>query len=200
MAKNLQHVFFVDDEPAVRSAASKTLARLGCRVSCFEDAQKCLDELKAHNCDLLITDVKMPGMNGIDLVINARKIIPWLPVLVITGFGDIPMAVRAVKAGAADFIEKPLQWKNFLAAAEAALKKANPENLLKGKQLTKTEMIVLRFILHGKSNKEIANIQHRSIRTIEDHRRNIMRKFDVDNPVDLVKQAAAMGFVVFDNG
>ena len=198
MIRSSQNIYFVDDEPAVRRAASRTLSRLGCRVSCFSDAQECLSRLKDHSCNLLITDVKMPGMNGIDLVKEAKRIIPWLPVLVITGYGDIPMAVRAVKAGAADFIEKPLEWKSFLSSAEAALEKYDPENLMKGKKLTRTEMIVLRFILHGKSNKDIARIQHRSIRTVEDHRRNIMRKFNVDNPVDLVKKAASMGFLVFD--
>jgi FixJ family two-component response regulator len=146
-----------------------------------------------QSCDLLITDVRMPGMDGIELVRRAKCIAPWLPILVITGYGDIPMAVRAVKAGAAEFIEKPLQKQSFLEVVQAALKQQDLKNLLKGKPLSKKEMAILRLILQGRSNKEIAQTLHRSIRTIEDHRRHIMRKLDVDNVVDLAKRATVMG-------
>lgn len=188
-----QHIFFVDDEPAVCRSVSQTLQRSGYTVSCFADADHCLQQLQMQSCDLLITDVRMPGMDGIELVHRAKCIVPWLPILVITGFGDIPMAVRAVKAGAVDFIEKPLQKQSFLAAVQAALKRQDLRNLLKGKSLSKKEMDILHLILQGRSNKEIAQTLHRSIRTVEDHRRYIMRKLDVDNVVDLVKRAAVMG-------
>jgi FixJ family two-component response regulator len=188
-----QHIFFVDDEPAVCRSVSQTLQRSGYEVSCFADADHCLEQLRMQSCDLLITDVRMPGMDGIELVRKAKRIVPWLPVLVITGYGDIPMAVRAVKAGAAEFIEKPLEKQSLLVAVQAALKQQDLENLLKGKALTKNEITILRLILHGSSNKEIAHILHRSVRTIEDHRRCIMHKLDVDNVIDLVKRAAVMG-------
>ena len=193
MTADNQHIFFVDDEPAVCRSVAQTLQRSGYTVSCFADADHCLQRLQVQSCDLLITDVKMPGMDGIELVRRAKCIAPWLPILVITGYGDIPMAVRAVKAGAAEFIEKPLQKQSFLAAVQAALKQQDLRNILKGKSLSKKEMAILRLILQGSSNKEIAQILHRSIRTIEDHRRYIMRKLDVDNVVDLVKRAAVMG-------
>ncbi len=187
------HIFFVDDEPAVCRSVSQTLHRSGYKVSCFADADHCLQRLQTQSCDLLITDVKMPGIDGIELVRRAKCIAPWLPILVITGFGDIPMAVRAVKAGAMEFIEKPLQKQSFLEAVQTALKQQDLSNLLKGKSLTEKEVAVLRLILQGNSNKEIAQILHRSIRTIEDHRRHIMRKLNVDSIVDLVKRAAVMG-------
>jgi len=186
------HIFFVDDEPAVRRSVSQTLERSGCRVSCFANAADCLEQLPVQSCDLLITDVRMPGIDGIELVHRAARIVPWLPILVITGYGDVPMAVRAVKAGAVDFIEKPLQKQSFLAAVRAALKQQDLGKFLKGKSLTKRETVVLRLILQGRSNREIAYILHRSIRTIEDHRRHVMHKLDVENVVDLVKRAAAM--------
>jgi two-component system response regulator FixJ len=135
----------------------------------------------------------MPKMDGIELVRRAKRIVPWLPVLVITGFGDIPMAVKAVKAGAMNFIEKPLQKQSFLEAVQAAITQQCSSNLLKGKPLTAKEETVLRLILQGNSNREMAHMLHRSIRTIEDHRRHIMRKFNVDSVVGLVKRAAAMG-------
>jgi FixJ family two-component response regulator len=191
-AKNPQ-IFFVDDEPALCRSVSRTLRRYGYKVKCFPDADHCLQRLRLQSCDLLITDVKMPGIDGIELVRLSKHIAPWLPILVITGFGDIPMAVRAVKAGAVEFIEKPLQKDSFLEAVAAALMQQDLRNFLRGKLLTKKELNVLRLILQGRSNREMAEILHRSIRTIEDHRRRIMRKLDVNSVVDLVKRAAAMG-------
>jgi FixJ family two-component response regulator len=193
MVADNQHIFFVDDEPAVCKSVSKTLRSSGYTVSCFADADHCLQKLRMQSCDLLITDVRMPGTDGIELVRRAKCVVPWLPILVITGFGDIPMAIRAVKAGAAEFIEKPLQKQSFLATVQAALKQQDLNNLLKGKKLSKKELAILRLILQGSSNKEMAQILHRSIRTIEDHRCHLMRKLDVENVVDLVKRAAVMG-------
>jgi len=190
-----QHIFFVDDEPKVCKAVGRTLEQLGSKVSCFACAADCLEQLRSQTCDLLITDVKMPEMDGIELLTEARRIIPWLQVLVITGYGDIPMSVRALKAGASNFIEKPLDRQSFLSAVESLLKRNAWADPLLGKLLTRTEMKVLRFILKGKSNKEIAYLRNRSIRTIEDQRSHIFRKFGVDNLVDLTKRAAEMGLV-----
>ncbi len=190
-----QHIFFVDDEPKVCKAVSRTLEQLSSKVSCFACAADCLEQLRSTTCDLLITDVKMPGMDGIELLAEARRIIPTLPVLVITGYGDIPMAVRALKAGASNFIEKPLDRQGFLSIVESILKRNAWGDPLLGKLLSRTEMKVLRFILKGKSNKEIARLRHRSIRTIEDQRSCIFRKFGVDNLVDLTKRATEMGLI-----
>ena len=192
MANSKQHIFFVDDAPAVRKSVAKTLKWSGCKVTCFANAADCLEKLRAQNCDLLITDVKMPDMDGIELVRRAKSIAPWLPVLVITGYGDIPMAVGAVKAGAADFIEKPLHRESFLESVQTALRQGALKDLVSGKALSKKELTILRLILQGKSSRDIANILHRSIRTIEDHRRHLMHKLDVDNVVDLVKRATVM--------
>ncbi|MHC4157530.1 MAG: response regulator transcription factor [Planctomycetota bacterium] len=192
MVNSKQHIFFVDDTPAVRKSVAKTLKWSGCKVTCFANAADCLEKLMVQSCDLLITDVKMPGMDGIELVRRAKSIAPWLPVLVITGYGDIPMAVRAVKAGAADFIEKPLQRESFLESVRVALRQGVLKDLVRGKALSKKEMTILRLIIQGRSNKDIANILHRSIRTIEDHRHHLMHKLDVDNVVDLIKRAAVM--------
>jgi len=190
MTVDEQHIFFVDDEPAVRKSVAKTLRWLRCKVTCFSNAADCLEQLRTDRCDLLITDVKMPGMDGMELVRRARAVDSWLPVLVITGYGDIPMAVKAVKAGAVDFIEKPLQRESFLAAVQTVLMQNSLKNLLRGKSLTKREQTVLRLILQGKNSREIAEMLHRSLRTIEDHRQHIMRKLKVNNVVELVKRAA----------
>jgi len=159
----------------------------------------CLEHLRRQRCNLLITDVKMPDMSGIELLIEARRIIPALPVIVITGFGDVPMAVRAMRAGAWDFIEKPLRRERLLSAVESALKhNARPGPALDN-ALSKTETKVLSLILDGKSNKETAALLHRSVRTIEDHRSNIMQKLGVVSVVDLVKRATVMGLLGLPN-
>ena len=113
--KTRQHdVFFVDDDAGIRKLIAEELEGINCRVSCFSDGAECLDQLSKQNCSLLITDVKMPGMNGLTLLSRARREAPWVSVMVITGFGDVSMAVRALKLGAVDFVEKPLDRKAFL--------------------------------------------------------------------------------------
>ena len=185
-------VFFVDDDAGIRRLISRELERIDCKVSCFADAADCLEQLGKQNCNLLITDVKMPGMDGITLLSRARRVAPWVSVMVITGFGDIPMSVRALKLGAVDFVEKPLDRKSFLHKVKAILKQDDFADTPAGQILTEADKKVLKLILKGKANKEIAYMLKRSIRTVERHRSNLMLKFDVDNIVDLVKKAASM--------
>ena len=190
-----KHIFFVDDEPKVRKAVRRTLERMRLKVSCFARAADCLEQLHPGECDLLITDVKMPGMDGIELLKKAKRIVPWLQVLVITGYGDIPMTVRAMKAGASDFIEKPLDRRGFLSTVESVLKRDARAAPLLGKLLTPTERIILRYVLDGKSNKDIASVCHRAISTIEDHRHKIYKKIGVTNLGGLFKWAAKIGLI-----
>ena len=198
-AKN-RHIFFVDDEPKIREVVGETLEQLGSRVSCFAKGSDCLEQLEIQRCDLLITDMKMPGMNGMELLTEAKRLAPWLPVLVVTGYGDIPTAVTAVKAGAVDFIEKPLETETFLRKVKSLLHHNAVLDFLKDEPLTRTEVRILRMVIEGKSSKEIANLLHRSIRTIEVHRARVMHKLCVDNLVDLVKRAVVMGLIdLIDN-
>jgi two-component system response regulator FixJ len=183
-----QHIFFVDDEPKIRQVVGETLEESGFKVSCFSSAADCLEKLRSQVCDLLITDVKMPDSDGIELLTEIQHIVPWLPVLLVTGYGDVPMATAAFKAGAVD-------KQVLLSAVESALKRINPPDPILGKVLTRTEKKVLRLILDGKSNKEIALLLGRAMRTIEVHRSRIMRKLGVNNAVDLVKRAGALGLL-----
>jgi len=195
-----RHIFFVDDEPKVREVVGETLEQLGSKVSCFATATDCLEQLETQRCDLLITDIKMPGMSGIELLTEAKQLAPWLPVLIVTGYGDIPTAVTAVKAGAVDFIEKPLETETFLRKVKSLMKHNAVLDFMKDKPLTRSEVRILRLVIEGKSSKEIANLFHRSIRTIEVHRASVMHKLGVDNLVDLVKRAAVMGLIdLIDN-
>jgi len=188
-----QRIFFVDDEPKIRQLVSVTLKQAGFKVSCFARAVDCLEQLRTDRCDLLITDVKLPYMSGIELLTGAKRLVPSVPVIVITGYGDIPMAVRAMKGGAADFIEKPLERQTLLSAVELALEQIPVAEPLLHRGITPAEMKVLSLILDGKTNKETAQLLHRSVSTIEVHRKHIMRKLGASNAVDLVKRAAAMG-------
>ena len=188
-----EHIVFVDDEPRVCDAVRKTLERAGMNVRCFHSADDCLAGLGAERCDLLITDVKMPGKDGIELLVALKEQLPWIPVLVVTGYGDVPMAVRALKAGAVDFIEKPLDRDVFLATVRAILARHVSQRSLFDHNLTRTETKVLYFLLEGKNNREIADALHRSPRTIEVHRGHLMRKMGANNVVELLRRAAEMG-------
>ena len=183
-------VFFVDDDAGIRRIITDELKRLGCKVSCFANAIECLEQLPEQDCNLLITDVKMPGMDGLTLLSRVKRVAPWVSVMVITGFGDIPMSVRALKLGAVEFIEKPLDRKAFLHKVKTILRQDDFVDTPAGQALTKTEKKILKLILEGKGNKEMAYILDQAMRTVKRHRSDIMHKFDVDNIVDLVKKAA----------
>ena len=190
-----QCVFVVDDEPKVCEAICETLEKSGVKVTCFDSAAECLEELQHRDCDVLITDIKMPGMDGVELLKNARVIAPWLPVLMITGYGDIPTAVKAVKAGAVDFIEKPLSKDDFVPRVKRLLEESERLDPRVGTPLTKAEARVLQLVVNGRSNKQIADLLHRSVRTVEVHRSRIMDKLGTENLIDLLKRAASMGLV-----
>jgi len=187
-----QNIFFVDDEVGIRRVVMDAFKKLEYEVVCFANAADCLEQLPQKDCHLLITDVRMPKMDGLTLLSAAKRVAPWVPVMVITGYGDIPMAVRALKLGAVDFIEKPLVRKTFLEKVKNVLEQDVFADSSGRQALTKTEKKVLKLVLDGKTNKEIANIRKRSKRTIEVHRASIMRKFNVDNVVELVKKAALL--------
>lgn len=190
--KSKEHVYVVDDDSCICDTISLNLKNAGFECSSFESADDCLDQLQTRKCDLLITDLRMPGKDGIELLVEIKRIAPWMPVIVMSSYGDIQLAVKAVKSGAVDFVEKPLEWECFLALVQGIVGKNDLSNLLKGKPLTKTEKIILHLILQDKTNKEIANILHRSIRTIEVHRGHIMHKLDVCSIVELVKRVTSM--------
>ncbi|UCF15305.1 MAG: response regulator transcription factor [Phycisphaerales bacterium] len=190
-----QQVFVVDDEASVLKAIEETLVTLGVEVTYFVNPVKCLERLLAQKCDLLIADLKMPEMDGIELLMNVKRRIPWVPVLVVTGYGDIPTAVRAIKAGAVDFIEKPLEKGTLLSTVELILQNNGPANTVVGRPLTPTQTKVLELVIEGNSNREIADLLSRSVRTIEVHRAHVMEKLGVKNLLELIKRAIALGLV-----
>jgi len=190
--KAKSQIFVVDDDSCIRDSLCMYLKKARYDCTCFENVDDCLKCLRQQHCDLLITDVVMPGKTGLDLLDEIKGIAPWVPVLVMTSYSEVPVAIRAVKSGALDFVEKPLDMPSFMQLVQSTIKQNDLNNFLRGKPLTKTEKIILNLILQGKSNKEIANTLHRSIRTVEVHRSHIMHKLDVHTIVDLVKRVDAM--------
>jgi len=183
-----KHVFLVDDEPDTRLVVSRILRDLSLTVTCFSCGRDCLKQLRVETCDLLI----MPDMDGMDLLRKVKRMLPLLPVLVVTGYADVPTAVKSLQIGASEFIEKPLEMQSFRSTVTSLLAQDRRPNLPAPQALTKTEAKILGMILEGKGNKEIAHQMSRSPRTIEDHRLHIMRKLGVDSTIDLVKRFAVI--------
>jgi len=187
-------VFFVDDNEQICSATEKLLARGQYAVKTFFTAEACYKSLSTERCDLLIVDMVLPGLDGIELIKKTRGIRPELLSIVITGFGSVPSAVRAIKAGATHFIEKPLNADNFLRTVDEVLEQKKHTVVFDkiNKPISPAEKRILKRVLRGSSSKLIAEQLNLSVRTVEDHRSKIMLKLGVDNVVDLVKMTAMM--------
>jgi len=200
MAKKIEKVIFiVDGQTKVCETVCETLTQTGVLTRRFNNPAQCLNQISSEHCDLLIIHSKMSEMDGIEMMRQAKHLVPWLPVLIITAYGDIPTAVKATHAGAADFIEKPLIKDDFIRKIRSLL----PSTDGTPQRLTKTEASVLRLVALGKSSSEIAYLLHRSKRTIELHRSNAMNKLGLKDFTDLLKRiggAEVPGFLAANRG
>ena len=193
---NAGNIFFVDDDDTVNKIISETLEDLDYKVTCFTDAGDCIKNLQGEKCDLLITDLRLPEMDGIELLRRVKLLAPWVPVVILTGYGDVPTAVECIKAGAVDFIEKPLDKGNLIGKVKSVLQEnGNGAEVPPGGSLTWAEKRVVKLVVDGKSSKDIARLLNRSKRTVDVHRANAMRKLGAENLIDLVKRASEMGLV-----
>ncbi len=113
--KIIKRIFIVDDEPGICKSVSAALECEQYKIRTFSEAPTCLDAINANRCDMVISDIKMPEMSGMSLLMKIKHIRPMLPVILITGYGDVPMAVKAMKTGAEEFIEKPINRETLLA-------------------------------------------------------------------------------------
>jgi len=197
-------VYIVDDEVSIRDSLAMLLRSVGLASQKFTDAKSFLSayQPRLHAC--LIADVRMPGMSGIELQEALRARDANLPMIIITGHGDIAMAVRAMKAGAADFIEKPFHDQTLLDAVHRAL--ARSEHALETvdaldsidlrsrlESLTPREREVMALVVEGRPNKVIATRLGLSTRTVEVHRAKSMEKMGASSLADLVRMAIACG-------
>lgn len=190
-----RHIFFLDDDSQLHRVVRRILEEVGFRISCFDDPATCIARLRSQKCSLLITDLKMPETDGIEVLKEVKRLAPWVPVLIVSGYGDIPSAVEAIRSGAVDFIEKPLDKEGFLRKIESMLSQAGLPDPSLGRPLTQAETTVLSLVIDGKSSKEIASLLHRSVRTIEGHRSNLMHKLHAENILDLIERAVSMKLI-----
>ena len=191
-------VYIVDDDEAVRDSLRWLLEANGYQVVAFDSAEKFLEGYNPNVISVLIADVRMPGMSGLELqeTLVARK--ATIPVVFITGHGDVPMAVSTMKKGAVDFLEKPFNeadLREIIARMlEQAVNNASEQQARKNHEeligrLTAREQKVLERIVAGRLNKQIADDLNISIKTVEAHRANIMEKLEVTTVADLMKVA-----------
>jgi len=185
-------VFQVDDEPGLRRIVVTLMQDFGCNVVYFETAGACLQAIeKSRKCDLVITDAYPSDMTGMEFLTRIREYRPMLPVLFVSYFGNIPLAVQAMKQGAIDFIriEKPVDVSGLKSTFRKSLECSSFFSPRNHASLTATESKIVKLIADGKANSEIAYILQCSVRTVECHRSRIMHKLNVDNLASLVKKA-----------
>ena len=191
-------IYVVDDDEAVRDSLQWLLEGKGYRVRCFDSAETFLSRYDPREVACMFVDIRMDGMSGLDLQDRLIERKSPLPVVFITGHGDVPMAVETMKKGALDFIQKPFREEELEALVEKMLQSAQSsfaehqmastrESLL-GK-LTNREAQVLERIVAGRLNKQIADDLNISIKTVEAHRANIMEKLNANTVADLLKVA-----------
>jgi len=194
-------VWVVDDDEAMRSSLKWLIESVGMRVESFDSADAFLRDHYPGRFGCLLLDVRMPGMSGLDLLeyLERERMMP--PTIIITGHGDVPMAVRAMKAGAVDFIEKPFNDETLLDAIRHALAKEEKRRVTSAQvaeyaerveHLTPRELEVMKMVTDGRSNKEIANALGVSAKTIEAHRARVMEKMHARSLAELVRMVIAV--------
>jgi RNA polymerase sigma factor (sigma-70 family) len=191
-------LFIVDDDRSVRESTELMLKSVGFHVKTFVSAQDFLETDIEEGLGCLILDVRMPGMSGLDLQEKLISAKTPLPVIFITGHGTVPMSVRAMKAGAVDFLQKPFEEQDLLDAIDRAItrqkeRKVKEEEAAKLqhrlKALTPREYEVFSLLVTGMANKEIAYKLGTSERTVKAHRAQVMEKMKAGSLADLVRFA-----------
>lgn len=195
-------VYVIDDDEAMRNSLEFLLAAADFRVSLFESAQNFLDALSTLDFGCVVSDVRMPGIDGIELLKRLKAGGSLFPVVIMTGHGDVPLAVEAMKLGAMDFLEKPFEDDRLIGMIEAALKRAEPgvkneaatlEIQSRIASLSPRERQVMDGLIAGLSNKLIAREYDISPRTIEVYRANVMTKMQAASLSELVRLAMRGG-------
>jgi FixJ family two-component response regulator len=192
-------IFVVDDDPAVRETLSIVLSAAGYQVICFADGAALLPVARTRTPSCILLDVHIPGKSGLDILKELRGEDYPAPIFMISGQGDIAMAVGAIKNGALDFIEKPFRGNDIVARLDEAIEAyarrqagSSASDIASlhfpGREpLTRREREVLERFVSGASNKEAGRHLGISPRTIEDHRANIMKKLGARNAADLIR-------------
>ncbi|MCU7921854.1 MAG: response regulator transcription factor [Candidatus Thiodiazotropha sp. (ex Dulcina madagascariensis)] len=200
-------VFVVDDDQAMRNSLKWLIESVSMEVETFESADAFIGSYYPGRSGCLLLDVRMPGMSGLELqeYLQANQIA--IPVIIITGHGDVPMAVRAMKAGAVDFIEKPFNDELLLESIRHAMaldvkqrdmQSQRAEIATRLARLTPREHEVMVMVTNGKANKEIATGLGVSSKTVEAHRARVMEKMEAGSLADLVRMAISANLTLTD--
>lgn len=189
-------VFIIDDDPSVRDALGLLLSVRGYRTALFANAEDFLSAVQANWAGCLLLDIRMPGMDGLTLQKRLMELGCTLPVIVMTGHGNVDSARQAFRARAIDFLEKPLDDEKMINAIEESFSRESSaqKSRLRTEQLTRLlqeltprEREVMRLVVEGLHNREIADELGISVRTVEVHKSRLMAKLGVDNVADLVR-------------
>src|SRR5712691_9554739 len=197
-------VYVIDDDEAMRDSLSFLLESAGFDVTLFESALKFLDALPELAFGCVVSDVRMPGLDGIELLKRMKTRTGALPIIIMTGHGDIPLAVEAMKLGAVDFLEKPFEDDRLIGMIDAALRQAESSARSEAVSLdigariatlSPRERQVMDGLIAGLSNKLIAREYDISPRTIEVYRANVMTKMQAGSLSELVRLAMRAGAI-----
>lgn len=190
------NVYVVDDDQAVRDSLRWLIESVELSVKTFSNGQELLDNFEETEISCLVLDVRMPGISGLDLQQRLKKMGSKVPVIIVTGHADVPMAIQAMKAGAFDFIEKPYSDQLLLERIQYAIEQddcfkkqqtINNEINQRIDSLTPRELEVMGLVVSGHSNKSIAKELGVSIKTVEVHRGNLMSKMEAKSLSELVR-------------
>ena len=195
-------VFVVDDDASMRQALARLLQSVQLRVEVFASPQEFLQSERPNVPSCLVLDVRLPGLSGLDFQVELAKADVRIPIVFITGHGDIPMSVRAMKAGAVDFLAKPFRDQDLLDAVTAAIqrdqKRREHENAMTDlrahfSSLTPREREIMALVASGLMSKQIAAEVGLSEITVKVHRSHLMKKMGARSVADLVRMAEALG-------
>lgn len=189
-------VFIVDDDPAIRKSLRWLIESVGLKVQTYELANEFLESYVPDAPGCLVLDVRIPGMSGLELQERLRERGYDIPVVIVSGYGDVPMAVRAMKAGAVDFLEKPVSDQVLLDYIQKGIERdiKNKQDLVQNKELierkntlTRREREVMGYVVSGQSSREIAEHLNVSFKTVEAHRAKIMKKMKAKSVPKLIQ-------------
>jgi FixJ family two-component response regulator len=195
------HVFVVEDDPSMRVALRNLLRSVGLEPQLFTSAQEFMEARKIDGPSCLILDVRLPGLSGLDLQRELSESGVHVPIIFITAHGDIPMSVRAMKAGAVEFLTKPFRDQDLLDAIHAALAQDRVRRQQQSEvselqrrfdSLTPRERELLSLIISGRSNKDVAAQVGNSEITVKVHRRHLMEKMQASSFADLLRMASEL--------
>jgi two-component system response regulator FixJ len=197
-------VHVIDDDEAIRESLAFLLQTAKMAVKTYASALAFLEALPDTASSCIITDVRMPGISGVELLRRLKELNVSVPVIVVTGHGDVPLAVEAMKIGAIDFLEKPFDDEVLLASVRSALKTRDAETKRRGERsevearlggLSNRERDVLHGLVAGRANKQIAYDLGISPRTVEIYRANLMNKMQAGSLSELVRMALVVGIL-----